>query len=439
MSTNNGCCGGTPTATCGNAIAELPRYYPRQLITPDDLTLEQNYFRDRMRRHNRLLHGWGVACGAIVCPATTTNSDGTTSFVPWQVKVQSGYILGPYGDEIIIDCARTVDLRSTGVTGVTGQPCIDAPDPWCSQVFTPPSTTNVLYIAVQYKQSMMRPVRVQPVGCGCDDTSCEYSRLQDGYTIGVLTSCPVCNACDPNQTAPGNLTYGEGPVPACPDCSCGPWVCLAQVTLASDGSGNIQQIDNSSCRRMVVSFCNYWWQSSGNASGANATTITSVTSPASSVTPVQVIADGKTPVQLTVAGTNLQIGPQGGSQVSYSFAPGISVSVSNQTPALQTGLTSVQLSVTAQTTVNPGMYNLTVVNADCSVFVLGNAIQVLSAASPAAAGALSQSKAVNPGGAAPSDPGAKQSSAQKTAQGETSDPAKAAAKTKPTPAPKNAP
>src|ERR1700735_952312 len=147
MSTNSNCCGGGTPSVCDSTIAELPRYYPRQLITPDDLTLEQNYFRDRMRRHNRLLHGWGVACGALVCPVTVTNSDGTISFTPWQVQVQQGYILGPYGDEIILDCARTVDLRSSGVSGVTGQPCIDAPDPWCSQVFTPPTTTNILYIA----------------------------------------------------------------------------------------------------------------------------------------------------------------------------------------------------------------------------------------------------------------------------------------------------
>ena len=201
MSTNNGCCGGTATTTCDSTIAELPRYYPRQLITPEDLTLEQNYFRDRMRRHNRrsCMAGEWRAERSCVRPQPQTPT-ARHPFAPWQVKVQTGYILGPYGDEIIIDCTRTIDLRSAGVTGVTGQPCIDAPDPWCSQVFVPPSTTNVLYIAVQYKQSMMRPVRVQPVGCGCDDASCEYSRLQDGYTIGVLTSCPVCNACDQNQT-----------------------------------------------------------------------------------------------------------------------------------------------------------------------------------------------------------------------------------------------
>ena len=67
MKTNTNCCSAS-ASPCDTSIAELPRYYPRQLITPDDLTLEQNYFRDRLRRHNRLLHGWGVVCGALVCP-----------------------------------------------------------------------------------------------------------------------------------------------------------------------------------------------------------------------------------------------------------------------------------------------------------------------------------------------------------------------------------
>src|SRR5260370_39362995 len=103
MNTKSSCCGRTPTTnTCSNTIAELPRYYPRQLITPADLTLEQDYFRDRMRRHNRLLHGWGVVCGATVCPVQIVNADGTVSYAPWQVQVQPGYILGPYGDEIIM-------------------------------------------------------------------------------------------------------------------------------------------------------------------------------------------------------------------------------------------------------------------------------------------------------------------------------------------------
>ena len=360
MTTNGNCCGGT-TTTCDSTIAELPRYYPRQLITPDDLTLEQNYFRDRMRRHNRMLHGWGVVCGALVCPVSTTNPDGTTSFTPWQVQVKPGYALGPYGDEIILDCRRTVDLRTSGCSGVTGQPCIDAPDPWCTQVFTPPSTTNIFYIAVKYKQCMMRPVRVQPVGCGCDDTSCEYSRWHDGYEIGVLQTCPTCNACDTSVTALTPATANSlitGDIPSCPDCSCGPWVCLAQVTLNTDGS--VAQIDNCSCRRLVVSLCTAWWQ------------CTDDTPTVSGVTPATIPADGSENTPITVTGTNLQ--PYG--VAVYSFGPGIIV----QAPPSGTtsSPTSVVLSVTATNGATLGPYNLTVRNADCSTYVFANAITVVS-------------------------------------------------------------
>src|SRR5882762_2817634 len=132
-------CQDTP---CDRGIAERPRYYARQLITSDDLTLEQEYFRNRLRAHNRLLHGWGVVCGAHVCPSPSSTTSG---YKPWEVIVEPGYILGPYGDEIIIDCRRMVDLRTSGVTGAAGEPDMGSIDPWCSQVYVPRCLTGPLY------------------------------------------------------------------------------------------------------------------------------------------------------------------------------------------------------------------------------------------------------------------------------------------------------
>jgi len=43
------------------------------------------------------LHGWGVVCGAIVCPVFDSKKEMTS----WLVNVSPGYILGPYGDEIV--------------------------------------------------------------------------------------------------------------------------------------------------------------------------------------------------------------------------------------------------------------------------------------------------------------------------------------------------
>lgn len=357
MNTNSTCCGNAPSS-CESTIAELPRYYPRQLITPDDLTLEQNYFRDRMRRHNRLLHGWGVVCGALVCPVTTKDANGVVTLSPWQVQVQPGYILGPYGDEIVLDCNRTVDLRTNGVSGTTGDPCIDVPDPWCSQV-TVPRTTGTLYIAIKYKQSMTRPVRVQPIGCGCDDNTCECSRWHDGYEIGILTCCP-----DASQKPPSRDNLFKGDVPTCPDCPPQPWVVLAAVQVESDGT--ISSIDNCACRRLVASLAGFWWQcTQGN---------TTIKPPA---TPTQVTAGPPSPVKVT--GTNLD------PKATYTFGNGVMVNEVKPTANTQAG-TSMDITVTVDSNAQPGPRTLVIVNTDCSTVTQASVITVVAPSQAAAAG-----------------------------------------------------
>ena len=165
-------CSSTP---CDRGVAERPRYYPRQLITSDDLTLEQEYFRNKQRVHNRLLHGWGVVCGANVCPSPDPNG----GYKSWEVIIKPGYILGPYGDEIVIDRPYVKDLRTTGFVGATGDASDESIDPWCSQVYLPQPETGDRYVAVRYRECQSRPVRVQPSGCGCEDNPCEYSRVQE--------------------------------------------------------------------------------------------------------------------------------------------------------------------------------------------------------------------------------------------------------------------
>ena len=238
---------------CDRAIAERPRYYARQMITADDLILEQEYFRDKHRRHNRLLHGWGVVCGAKVCLIVKSGSStgSAKEYEPWKVRVKPGYILGPYGDEINLDCARIVDLRSDGVTGISGDPCVEGSDPWCVEV-SDICGEGPLFVAVRYREFKSRPVRIQPVGCGCDDSRCEYSRWRDGYEIRVLRCCP-----DTHVNPPDLDDIASGPIPECPPCPDSPWVVLAKVEFDSDGT--ITKIDNCFCRRLVVSFGNFWW------------------------------------------------------------------------------------------------------------------------------------------------------------------------------------
>ena len=249
-----GCSGGSGTgasatssglATMRGSI-ERPRFFPRQLVTPDDLTLGQDYFRNKLRRMNRYLHGWGVVCGARV----------DRSSKAWCVVVHPGYVLGPHGDEIVIEQDLCFDLRTRCVAAGGGDACDDIViDPLCRDRTVDTRQADApLYVALRYKEVPARPVRVQPVGCGCDDTSCEFSRWQDGYEICVLDACPDSHAQPPAI----DQFLKPGTIPDCPPCPTDPWVVLAVVTV--DAQGAVGTIDNCACRRMVRSAGAFWWQ-----------------------------------------------------------------------------------------------------------------------------------------------------------------------------------
>ncbi len=73
-----------------------PRYFDRQQLKAADLQAEQTYFRERLRRHNRFLHGWGVVCGAGVSVEISKDGQQCTAVV------KPGYVVTPRGEELYI-------------------------------------------------------------------------------------------------------------------------------------------------------------------------------------------------------------------------------------------------------------------------------------------------------------------------------------------------
>ena len=92
-----------------------PHYFDRQQLTAADLNVEQQYFRERLRRHNRFLHGWGVVSGAAV---TLGGGSG-------KLNVSEGYVVTPHGDEIYIPAGTHVDVSGELNTclGAAADPC----------------------------------------------------------------------------------------------------------------------------------------------------------------------------------------------------------------------------------------------------------------------------------------------------------------------------
>lgn len=231
---------------------ERTRFFERQLVTPDDLTQDQVYFREKHRRHNRMLHGWGVVCGACVRRGAGE----------CEVVVEPGYILGPWGDEIVIPDDVTVDVCRAGRREQIGCCEPSALDPWCDDG-PPDCPQGTVYLAIRYAECDTRPVRAlqSGCGCGCDESACQHSRIRDGYAIAVLPELP------PTYTTPlRQPTLAEVLPPCsgrlrrarpCPPCPESPWVILADVAV--DRRCRIIGVDCFAHRRNVVSFATFYF------------------------------------------------------------------------------------------------------------------------------------------------------------------------------------
>jgi hypothetical protein len=129
-------------------VTERTRYFIGQVIGVAELEQEQRYLREKARRHNRLLHGWGVVRGLEV----QAGKPGTG-----EVTISPGYALDPRGQEIVVDTGVTVDLSG------------HAPG-------------KTLYVAVRHDERPERPVPT-PLGE-------EYSRIRETFAVEVLTRVP---------------------------------------------------------------------------------------------------------------------------------------------------------------------------------------------------------------------------------------------------------
>jgi len=216
---------------------ERPRWFARQIVGPEDLTQEQDYVRARMRRHNRMLHGWGVVCGLRVRAGKEA----------CEVIVEPGYALDPCGEEIVVANAVSVDVCSEDMTGAAVSP--RGGDPWCGAVRVARDPEQAYYLAIRYAERPSRAVLAYGDGCG-QEPACEYSRLQDRYELQVLDappdgydSLPLVAGIEPAF----RCVNGARECPACPDST---WIVLADLTVKSDTI----VVDCYPHRRHIVSF-----------------------------------------------------------------------------------------------------------------------------------------------------------------------------------------
>jgi hypothetical protein len=129
-------------------VTERPRYFFGQVIGVEDLEQEQLYHREKVRRHNRLLHGWGIVRGLEVRAGTQGAR---------KVTISPGYALDRRGEEIVVQRSVAVDL--------SGQ-----------------AAGTTVYVAVRYDEQPERPVPT-PLGH-------QYTRIRETFAVEVLVRLP---------------------------------------------------------------------------------------------------------------------------------------------------------------------------------------------------------------------------------------------------------
>ena len=90
---------------CGPGLKRV-NYAAGTLLGVDDFNTEQEYLRERLKQHNRLLHGTGIVSGLTV--TVGQNSAGS------RITIAPGFALDPMGNEIRVEQPVQLALPRSG-------------------------------------------------------------------------------------------------------------------------------------------------------------------------------------------------------------------------------------------------------------------------------------------------------------------------------------
>jgi len=174
---------GAAVCSCGACATQSfvrPNFFAGQLLTEDDLQSLASYVTAKNRLHNRHLFGEGVVCGFdVTCHPC---ADG-------QAVVHPGMALDCCGNDLILTCAKTLDinamireLRIKNLGYDCGDPCEEEKKP-CDDAGKPvseDSTTRHYCLYVRYCEEATDPVSPYSTGDDCGVQVCAPTRIREG-------------------------------------------------------------------------------------------------------------------------------------------------------------------------------------------------------------------------------------------------------------------
>jgi len=167
---------------------ERSRFFPRQIVSPADLSRDQKYLLQKTRRHNRLLHTWGIRLGFVAKPILKSEAEDWIEFgvlakgiraedyVNYWLMVTPGYALTPLGDELFLPQRLFLDTHQELDGALVVQPGSSSAS---INPRTTPTGENTLFLVVEAWESEVHPVRAASNRYGDHPDQFEYSAIRD--------------------------------------------------------------------------------------------------------------------------------------------------------------------------------------------------------------------------------------------------------------------
>jgi len=129
------------------------RYFTGQLLGVADFETEQRYVIDRLRRHNRWLHGWGIVGGLQISVGRE------------EIVVAPGFAIDCFGNEIEVE----------------------QPSRWPL-----PDASKACFLTIAFAERAVLPAAVaaDPATSG-DGESVAYSRVEEGWLLAYAAEDPA--------------------------------------------------------------------------------------------------------------------------------------------------------------------------------------------------------------------------------------------------------
>ncbi len=134
--------------TCDDLLTRV-RYFSGQMLGVDDFSAEQQYFRTRLARRNRWMHGAGVVGGLELSVERSATGDA--------VRVEPGLALDPAGEEIHVGDTVLMPLDSS---------------------------ESHLFVLIRFHE---RPCNLQLMGTGDTADSLEPGRIAETFILSTST------------------------------------------------------------------------------------------------------------------------------------------------------------------------------------------------------------------------------------------------------------